>query len=151
MTCVEIRDGSTLFEQAFAIHRQIPEFDIQSTAQEQLHERIRSAKQPLILVANIDDQPAGYLMGYERNGSFYVWLAGVLPAYRRHGVLAQLMTRTEQWARTANYTSLTIKTRNRFKSMLLFLLSRDFKIVDVDKRESPDSHRLLLEKTLSAV
>lgn len=145
---MDIREGLALFEPAVTVHEQIPEFEHSSESRAQLLERIHTVKHPLILVAYTDEQPVGYVIAHERDGSFYIWLAGVLPTYRRHGVLSQLMTRAEQWARQANYTSLTIKTRNRFKSMLLFLIARDFKIVDVDKRHSSDSHRLLLEKAL---
>jgi len=143
---VEIREGLSLFNDAFSIHQQIPEFQIDSTSYQQLIERINNVTHPLILVAYIDNQSIGYLMGYERYSSFYIWLAGVLPSHRRHGILIQLMNRTEQWAMKANYASLSIKTRNCFKSMLLFLISHDFKIIEIDKKHCVDSHRLILEK-----
>ncbi|CAF1329449.1 unnamed protein product [Adineta steineri] len=149
MSLIEIREGLSLFDHAFAVHQQIPEFQIHSTAYQELSERINNTKHPLILVAYIDNQPVGYLIGYERYSSFYIWLAGVLPSHRRHGILVQLMNQTEQWALKINYTSLTIKTRNCFKSMLLFLISHDFKIIDVDKKQTVDSHRLILEKQLT--
>jgi GNAT superfamily N-acetyltransferase len=149
MVFIEIRENLSLFDDAFSIHQQIPEFQINSTARDQLTERIHNAKHPLILVAYVDNQPAGYLIGYERNSSFYIGLAGVLPNYRRLGILVQLMNRTEQWAVKENYNSLTIKTRNCFKSMLIFLISRHFKLIDIDKRHSVDEHRLILEKDLT--
>ncbi len=99
----------------------------------------------MILVACIDNQPIGYLMGYERYSSFYIWLVGVLPSHRRQGILVQLMNRVEK----INYNSLTIKTRNSFKSMLLFLIAHDFKLIEIDKRNSVDTHRLILEKQLT--
>ena len=149
MVCVvEIREGLSLFDDAFSIHRQIPEFQIDATTHQQLSERINNTKHPLVLVAYVDNQPIGYLMGYERYSAFYIWLAGVLPSHRRQGILIQLLNRTEQWAIKANYTSLMIKTRNCFKSMLLFLIAHDFKMIDIDKRHCVDSHRLMLEKQL---
>jgi GNAT superfamily N-acetyltransferase len=146
---VEIREGLSFFNDAFSIHQQIPEFQIDSTSYQQLIDRINNVKHPLILVAYINNQPIGYLMGYERDSSFYIWLAGVLPSHRRHGILIQLMNRTEQWAMKTNYTSLSIKTRNCFQSMLLFLISHDFKIIDINKKHCVDSHRLILEKQLT--
>ncbi|CAF3637178.1 unnamed protein product [Rotaria sp. Silwood1] len=148
MTLVDIRENLSLFDDAFSIHQQIPEFQIDSTTYNQLIERINNVKHPLILVAYIDNQPVGYLMGYERYSSFYIWIVGVLPNHRRQGILVQLMNRTEQWAMKEKYKSLTIKTRNSFKSMLLFLISHDFKLIDIDKRQSVDTHRLILEKQL---
>ncbi|CAF4059102.1 unnamed protein product, partial [Rotaria magnacalcarata] len=119
-----------------------------STTAKQLIERINNVKHPLILVAYIDNRPVGYLMGHERYSSFYIWLAGVHPKHRRQGILVQLMNRLEQWAMKENYSSLMVKTRNSFKSMLLFLISHEFKLIDIDKRQSVDTHRLILEKKL---
>lgn len=148
MVLIEVREDLSLFDQAFSIHQQIPEFQIDSTTYKQLNERINNVKHLIILVAHVDNQPVGYLMGYERYSSFYTWIAGVLPSHRRHGVFIQLMDRIEQLAKQKNYQLLTIKTRNSFKSMLLFLISHDFKLIDIDKRQSVDTHRLILEKQL---
>jgi len=145
---MDIRENLSLFDDAFFIHQQIPEFQIDSTTYDQLLERIKNVKHPLIMVAYVDNQPVGYLMGYERYSSFYIWITGVLPSHRRQGILVQLMNRVEQSAVKRNYHSLTIKTRNSFKSMLIFLISHDFKLIDIDKRHSVDSHRLILEKQL---
>jgi len=145
---MDIRENLSLFDDAFSIHQQIPEFQIDSTTYDQLLERIKNVKHPLIMVAYVDNQPVGYLMGYERYSSFYIWITGVLPSHRRQGILVQLMNRVEQSAVNRNYHSLTIKTRNSFKSMLIFLISHDFKLIDIDKRHSVDSHRLILEKQL---
>ena len=150
MVVTDIREGLNLFDQAFSIHQQIPEFQINSTTYQQLIERINYVKQPLIFVAYVEDQPVGYLMGYERYDSFYIWLAGVLPNHRREGVFVQLMNAIEQWAMKKNYRLLTTKTRNCFKSMLLFLIAHDFKLSGIDKRDSIDSHRLLLEKLIAS-
>lgn len=150
MVLVDIRQGLDLFDQAFFIHRQIPEFQIDSNTYQQLTDRIKHVQQLLIFVAYANEEPVGYLMGYERNESFYIWLAGVLPSHRREGVFVQLMNAIEQWAIERNYRLLTIKTRNCFKSMLLFLISHDFKLSEIDKRHSIDSHRLILEKIIAS-
>ena len=147
---IEIKESLSLFDQAHSIHQQIPEFQNQSSTYDELLVRINKAKHPLVLVAYADNQPVGYLMGYERyQGSFYIWLAGVLPSHRRHRILDRLVKQTEQWANKANLRSLNVKTRNRFKSMLLFLISHDFKLIDIDKKQSVDDHRLIFEKQLS--
>lgn len=148
MISIDLQENLSLFDQAYSIHQQIPEFHIDSTTYSQLNERINHVKNPLILIAYIDHQPVGYLIGYERYSSFYIWLAGVLPSHRRHGIFVQLIDRIEKWAKERNYEKLTVKTRNSFKSMLLFLISHDFKLIDIDKRNSVDTHRLLLEKSL---
>ena len=150
MLDVDIRESLALFDDAFAVHRQLPEFQVDVGTRDSLIERINNVTQPLILVAYVNNQPVGYLMGYERYSAFYIWLAGVLPVARRQGLLAQLIARVEQWALASNnnYRSLVIKTRNSFKSMLVFLVGHDFKLIELDKRDSVDTHRLVLEKQL---
>lgn len=148
MIQIELREEFSLFDQVFSLHQQIPEFEIDSTTRDRLIQRLHEAKHPVTLLAKINEQPVGYVIGYERYSSYYIWLAGVLPDYRRRGVLAQLIVRMELWAREHNYSSLTIKTRNAFKSMLLFLIAKDFQLIDIDKRESIDHHRLILQKKL---
>ena len=145
---IELREDFSLFDQVFSLHQQIPEFEIDSTTRDRLIQRLHEAKHPITLLAKINGQPVGYVIGYERYSSYYIWLAGVLPDQRRQGVLAQLIVRMEHWAREHDYSSLTIKTRNRFKSMLLFLIAKDFQLIDIDKRESIDDHRLILQKQL---
>ena len=148
MVRIEVRDDFSLLTDAFSIHQQIPEFELQSSTYDQWIERLNHVQHPLILIAYIDNHAVGYMIGYERYSSHYIWLAGVLPNYRRQGIFRHLLTRVEQWAIQGNYNSLTIKTRNRFKSMLLLLIANDFKLIDIDKRESVDTHRLILAKTL---
>lgn len=149
MVLIDVRESLSLFNDAFSIHEQIPEFQIDSNTYNQLKTRLEQVKQPVIFVAYIDQQPVGYLIGYERYSAYYIWLAGVLPNNRRQGILVQLMNAIEQWTIKRNYCSLVIKTRNSFKPMLLFLISHDFKFIDIDKRDSADGHRLILEKLVN--
>jgi len=146
---MDIQENLSLFDDAFSIHRQIPEFQVDSNTYEQLKTRFESVQQPVLFVAYVNRQPVGYLIGYERYSTCYIWLAGVLPSNRRQGILVQLMNALQQWAIKKTYDSLVIKTRNCFKSMLLFLVSHDFKLIDIDKRDTVDSHRLILQKQLN--
>lgn len=148
MFTIKLGEDQTLLNDAISVHQGIPEFQYNSTIREQFLERLERVRRSIILVAYVDQCPAGYVIGYERYNSYYIWLAGVLPVYRRQGILVQLFKHVEQWAQDQQYHSLTIKTRNCFKSMLLFLIVHDFKLIDIDKRDSVESHRLMLRKEL---
>ena len=148
MLSVKVAEDRSLLDDALSVHRGIPEFQHDPHIRDQWLERLDQVQQSIFLVAYVDQCPAGYLIGYERYNSYYIWLAGVLPSYRRQGLLVQLLQPLEQWAIQKQYPSLTIKTRNSFKSMLLFLIVHDFKLIDIDKRDSVDSHRLVLKKEL---
>lgn len=102
----------------------------------------------LILVAEIDGLPAAFKVGYERDGYFYSWMGGVLPAYRRRGLARALAEAQEEWAKKEGYPHLTFKTRNTHRNMLLFAIGRGFQIIELEKRERVEEHRILLRKAL---
>ncbi len=102
----------------------------------------------LNLVAYIDGEPAGFKLGYERDGSFYSWLGGVLPQYRRLGVAQALADAQEQWALENGYDSITFKTRNRHKAMLVFALKNGFSITGFEERHPMEESRIWLRKPL---
>ena len=56
----------------------IPEFNSPYKIEEY---KKRCAGKHLALIAEIDNQPVGFKVGYDRfnNGSFYSWMSGVMP------------------------------------------------------------------------
>lgn len=102
----------------------------------------------LILVAYTDEQPIGFKVAYEREKSLYSWMGAVHPNWRRRGVAKALANQQEAWARQQGYTSITFKTRNRLKPMLLFGIQNGFDIIGFEKREEIGENRILLRKKL---
>jgi GNAT superfamily N-acetyltransferase len=104
----------------------------------------------LILLAVDAGIPVGFKVGYQRekDGSFYSWMGGVLPEYRRKHVARQLAQRQEAWARENGYTSIIFKTRNRHKAMLIFALKNGFQITAVEPMEAIEEYRIWLRKEL---
>ena len=70
--------------------------------------------------AEVDGEPAGFKVGYERENYFYSWMGAVLPAYRRLGIAQKLADQQEKWAKSAGYTTIRFKTRNHHKGMFIF-------------------------------
>ena len=106
---------------------------------------------PLILMAtNSAGAIMGFKVGYDRDqdGSYYSWLGGVFPPFRRLGVALALAEAQETWAREQGYQLIRFKTRNRHKNMLHFALSRDFNIVDFEAHEEIGESRIWLEREL---
>jgi len=102
------------------------------------------------LVAYVDGKPAGFKLGYALSDRvFYSWLGGVLPEYRRLGIAQQLLSAQEEWAQRQGYQQINVKTRNQFRGMLLMLIKNNYQLVEIEKADIPESHRLLLEKPLS--
>lgn len=126
----------------------IPEF-VNSYKADEYYKRI-NGKSSLLLMAWADGQPAGFKAGYDKfgDGSFYSWMGGVVPAYRKNKIASLLAMQQEQWAISKGYDSIIFKTRNRHKSMLLFAISNGFLITGVEARESLSEYRVVLRKLL---
>jgi len=107
-------------------------------------------KKHLILVAYVDQEPAGYVVSYQRyeEDAFYCWMAGVDPQHRKKGVLKAMMDYQETWARQNNYKKIKIKTRNNIKAMLHYLVKYDFKFTEVIKKGHKEDWRIFAEKEL---
>lgn len=138
----------SLSKDAFRVYCEMNEFCEEKENYDQWIERLKSSKKILFIVSYVNEEPVGFLIGYERFSSFYIWLAGVLVDFRRQKIFSDLFERCERWSIEKNYKSLFVKTRNCFKSMLIFLIKNDFKLFDVDKRDSIETHRLILTKSL---
>lgn len=104
----------------------------------------------LILMAYVNDQPAGFKVGYDRfgDGSFYSWMGGVHPDFRRLKLAKKLADYQHQWAKKQGYKSVKMTTRNKLKAMLIFALSDGFMITGFRPYEPLRESRIDLEKIL---
>lgn len=135
-------------EEAVKVNESITEFD--APYQKDYFEERYKDKEKLIIVAYVDDQPAGYIVGYDkfRDGSFYCWMAGVNPKFRKMGVLKVLMDYEDKWAKEKGYNKIKIKTRNNRREMLAYLVKYGFFFTEVVQHPNIDDNRILLEKEL---
>lgn len=133
-------------EAAAALLAQLPEFTDPPTAAD-CYERIGS-RPYCCLVAEADGRVVGCKLGYDRDGEFYSWLGGVLPAYRRRGIARGLALAQEAWARRRGYTAIAFKTRNQHKAMLAFALQNGFDVVGFTEKATVATNRILLRKVL---
>ena len=141
---------STL-DEAVSLNKQIPEFDEPHFTKVYCEQKC-GTKEKLVLIAEIDKKPAGYLIGFDRysDGSFYCWMAGVLPAYRKKGVLKALMQYQDVWAKKKEDTCIRLKTRNKRREILAYLVKYGFSFVRVIKKghDHADEYRIGMEKKL---
>jgi len=131
---------------AIEIMSQIPEMGT-PLPYEEYEKRIQGLPQ-IILIAWVDEEPAGFKIGYQRDNYFYSWLGGVKPEFRRQGIARSLAIAQEAWAREQGYDSIAFKTRNRFKAMLTFALNNGFFITAVEPKPDPMETRIELQKLL---
>ncbi|WP_166865033.1 GNAT family N-acetyltransferase [Enterobacter sp. Cy-643] len=141
---IAVRQAS--LEEILALYHRLPEFeDCRSAAD--LQARL-AGNQTSQLIARVNGVPAGFKLGYALGETeFYSWLGGVLPEFRRDGVAQALLVEQEKWAIEQGYRTLTVKTRNKFRGMLMMLLKNGYQLIEIAPKGDPDDYRLLLRKS----
>lgn len=126
----------------------IPEFDNPYSSEEYLN-RLNNKKH-LIAVAELHNQLVGFKVGYEwtDNATFYSWMGGVLPEFRKMGVARNLAEFQEQYARRNGFERILMKTRNMHKNMLIFAIASGFNIIQVEPKSEVLENRILLSKKI---
>ncbi len=124
---IHIREGA--FQECVDLSSKIPEFNSPYKIEEY---KKRCAGEYLALIAEIDNQSVGFKIGYDRfnDGSFYSWMGGVLPKFRRMGIAYSLANFQEKWATKNEFSSILLKTRQKHDGMIAFSLNRGFIITE---------------------
>lgn len=130
------------------VHNLVPEFG--ETCEKSYFENRCKDKKNLIIVAYIETEPVGYLVGYDRynDWSFYCWMAWVIPKYRQNWVLTKLMEYQNNRAKVNGYNKIKIKTRNNKRQMLSYLAKNWFNFLEIVRSEDINDNRILLEKNI---
>ena len=143
---ISIREGS--LDEALEVLSKLPEFD-KLKARDYYQSQLADDS-AYILIAHIQDEPIACKLGYDRfqGGSFYSWLGGVLPAYRKLGIAKALARQQETFATSKGYASIRLKTQNRHKAMLLFAIKNGFELDNIKPKAELEFYRIELIKTL---
>jgi GNAT superfamily N-acetyltransferase len=129
-------------------HERIPEFPGKASLDfytERLKHRLH-----LGLVAEKDGELLGFKVGYQSDtaDTFYSWMGGVMPEFRKLGIAGALAEYQENWAKEKGFKAVFFKTRNRFPAMIVFGLSRGFKIMEVIPKGGVEDYRVVMSKQL---
>jgi len=111
---------------------------------------ILDIKELLTVVALDGDTVIGYKIGYplmEDQNTFYSWLGGVDPNYRKQGIASMLMDIQHQHLRQTGYHKVQTKTMNRWRNMLLLNIRYGFDIVHTFT-DARGLFKIVLEKDL---
>jgi len=126
-------------------------FGLSRTPQE-VEDKLRLQKNVHITVATITDgKLAGYGIGYEEKGKYYLWSLAVLPEYRRKGIGSEIVEEQIRFAKEKEYAAFLVKTSNKWKEMLRLLLKKGFNIIGFKEHEwedSPLGSAIWLEKSI---
>ena len=135
-------------DDAFMVSTNILEFDDPYEISE-YSKRLNSTVH-LILTAYDDHIPIAFKIGYDRysDGSFYSWMGGVLPNYRRKGIANNLADHQEIWAKKNGYNSIRMQTREKHIAMLALAINRGFQITNRIENTSSSNTRIWMNKPL---
>ena len=142
----QIREASV--SELLWVHDRIPEF-LGKVTLEFYSDRLKG-RVFLALVAEKDGEFLGFKVGYQDDepSTFYSWMGGVRPEFRKYGIADALAEYQENWAKEKGFTSVFFKTRNRFPAMISFGLKRGFKIVQVIRKGGVEDYRVVMSKRL---
>ena len=138
----------TSIEEALKVFGKISEFDRPEYGTVEFFKERIDNKDCLILSAYAHEDIVGYFIAYEKDDSFYCWLAAVEPKYRKNGILTKMMNIYEEYARNNEYINLTIKTGNNKREMLSYLVKNNWNFVEVIPGEKLEDNEIILKKEL---
>ena len=111
------------------------------------------AREGTLFIAEMEGEVAGFKAGYDRyqDGSYYSWLGGVVPVFRKQGVAQSLLEQQEAWVLEAGYRGIYVKTRNRFVGMRMFLAKNGYDVVGIElpEGEARSETRIMHYKALA--
>ncbi len=111
-------------------------------------DRITSKTDVIIVLTYFENSPVGFKIGYRYNETtFYSWVGGVLPDFRRKGIAQKLAKKQEELIKGKGYKKLRTKSMNRFKPMLILNIKNGFDIVQVYTNTS-GQQKIVFEKDL---
>ena len=141
---IEIREGS--LEELVSVNQRIVEF-ITPYGQDEFERRLEG-RSWYGLVAEDATGLLGFKIGYEESPQqFYSWLGGVVPEARGKGLARRMLHRQEAWVQDSDYTAVRVKSRNRYRAMLILLLSEGYEIIDIEPHDPPTDSRIHFLKT----
>lgn len=136
-------------EEALKVFPKIKEWDRPEAGTfEYCNKRICNSKHHIILAAYVDNENAGYLIGYEKNCSFYCWVVAVEEKYRRMKILTRMMDIFENRAKQLGYSEITLKTLNNKREMLSYLVKNKWNFVEIIKKKNITQNEIIVEKKI---
>lgn len=135
-------------EEALKVFSKIQEWDRpEAGTVEYCNKKIGNSNH-IILAAYVDNENIGYLIGYDKNNSFYCWVAAVDKNYRRMGILTQMMDIFKNHAKQLGYKKITLKTLNNKREMLSYLVKNNWNFTDIIKNKNVILNEIIAEKQI---
>ncbi len=118
----------------------------------EVFQRVSRSKDPIILMANLDDRLVGFAICYEGRlaGFYHMREIGVDGEFRGMGIASKLYEEIEKFAKESAYKGVTLNTFNKFVDSLRLAIKRGYEIYDLDKTYPyEDDPKIKLKLTFS--
>lgn len=131
------------FDKISTFQATLPEFDECRDIAEDILFRAERMN-GVLFCAESEGEVVGMLFAYEeKKGVWYNHITGVVPSARKQGIATELLTEFEAYANLQGARRLTVKSMNRFPSMLRRLVAMEYDIVGVE------GDKVLFSKTIA--
>lgn len=141
---MKIRNGSV--EEAVELAKRMPDF---SNPYNLNSPDAVLPKLDHVLIAEQDGVPVGFRAGSRFSpDTFAVWLAGVLPEYRKQGVGGALYRCQKEWLKSQGYRFIRTHARNSNRVMLKILIDNGYQVVDVVSYGDVPRNKIVFVKNL---
>lgn len=92
---------------------------------------------------------AGFFISYAlKRDRYYLWMAGVDEKYRGQGIATGLIERLQDYCRENGYAELQLKTKNKWRNMLLLSIKSGFDVIGTYTDDNGEP-KIILQKKVS--
>ena len=128
-----------LYNQVFAPPRDAEHFE----------RRFKGRHNVAVMIASLDERPVGFLIGFELSPTtYFIWMCGVLPDFRRAGIATQLVAGQEAWARDQHYGTLRFECNNQHRPMLHVAIQEGYDLVGMRWDTESAANVAIFEKSI---
>lgn len=112
--------------------------------------RFRGRSNVSMMVALLDDRHVGFITGFELTPTtYFFWLCGVIPDFRRIGVATQLMQAQQAWASDHGYSAMRFECQNQHRAMLHAAITEGYDLVGIRWDGANANNMAIFEKELT--
>lgn len=91
---------------------------------------------------------AGFFISYAlKRDRYYLWMAGVDEKYRGQGIATRLIELLHGYCRENGYSELQLKTKNKWRNMLLFSIKNGFDVIGTYTDDNGEP-KIILQKAV---
>lgn len=111
--------------------------------------RFRGRHNVTMMVAMVDDRHVGFIVGFELMPSTYFsWICGVHPEYRRLGIATQLIQAQQAYAQEHDYATLRFECNNQHRPMLHVAINEGYDLVGIRWDTANGNNVVIFEKDM---